>query len=63
MTTIHLEDFPKELRRQAESRAALEGITLRDLIVLAITNYLESPITLDVKEVIVGRKDSSEDED
>lgn len=62
MATLKLKGFPDELHRQAESRAALEGITLRDLVVRAVTTYLESPITLDVQEVIVKRKDLPEGE-
>jgi hypothetical protein len=57
MGTLNLKDFPDELHRQAKSRAALEGISLRDLVLRAVTSYLESPITLDVQEVIVKRKD------
>ncbi|MBP1725923.1 MAG: hypothetical protein H6Q51_1221 [Deltaproteobacteria bacterium] len=57
MGTLNLKGFPDELHRQAKSRAALEGISLRDLVLRAVTSYLESPITLDVQEVIVKRKD------
>jgi hypothetical protein len=62
MATMKLKGFPDDLHRQAESRAALEGITLLDLVIRAVTNYLESPITLDVQEVIVKRKDMHERE-
>jgi hypothetical protein len=62
MATLNLKDFPDELHRQAKSRAALEGISLRDLVLRAVTTYLESPITLDVQEVIVKRKDVPEEE-
>jgi len=62
MGTLNLKDFPDELHRQAKSRAALEGISLRDLVLRAVTSYLESPITLDVQEVIVKRKDVPEGE-
>jgi hypothetical protein len=62
MTSMKLKDFPDDLHRQAESRAALEGITLLDLVIRAVTNYLESPITLEVQEVIVKRKDVQEGE-
>jgi hypothetical protein len=57
MGTLNLKDFPKELHRQAKSRAALEGITLRELVMQAVSQYLASPITLDVKEVIVKEKE------
>ena len=62
MATLNLKRFPDELHRQAKSRAALEGISLRDLLLRAVTAYLESPITLDVQEVIVKRKDLPEGE-
>jgi hypothetical protein len=62
MASMKLKDFPDDLHRQAESRAALEGITLLDLVIRAVTNYLESPITLEVQEVIVKRKDLQEEE-
>ena len=61
MATLNLKDFPEELREQAKSRAALEGITLKELVVQAVTVYLASPITLDVQEVIVKKKDSEQD--
>lgn len=57
MTTLNLKNFPEELHEQAKSRAALEGITLKELIVQAVTGYLSGPITLDVQEVIVKKKD------
>ena len=62
MGTLNLKSFPDELHRQAKSRAALEGISLRDLVLRAVTSYLESPITLDVQEVIVNRKEVPEGE-
>ena len=58
MAILNLKDFPEDLREQAKSRAALEGITLKELVVRAVTVYLASPITLDVQEVIVKKKDS-----
>ena len=61
MATLNLKDFPDELREQAKSRAALEGITLKELVVQAVTVYLASPITLDVQEVIVKKKDTEQD--
>ena len=45
----------EELRGQAASRAELEGITVSELVVKAVTRYMASPITLDVKKVIVKR--------
>jgi plasmid stability protein len=56
MATLSLKNFPDDLHEQAKSRAALEGITLKELIVQAVSGYLSSPITLDVQEVIVKKK-------
>ncbi|MFP3869668.1 MAG: hypothetical protein ACLFVT_02150 [Syntrophobacteria bacterium] len=60
MGTLNLKDFPEELHRQAKSRAALEGIPLRGLVVRALTQYLQTPITLDVEKVIVKKKTPNE---
>ena len=60
MGTLSLKDFPDDLHEQAKSRAALEGITLKELVEQAVSGYLASPITLDVEEVIVKKKDSEE---
>jgi predicted HicB family RNase H-like nuclease len=38
---INLKDFPEELHRKAKSKAALMGISLRELIIRAITEFLE----------------------
>jgi hypothetical protein len=61
MGTLSLKNFPEELHRKAKSRAALEGITLRDLVVRAVGKYLAGPITLDVEELIVKGKNPKED--
>jgi hypothetical protein len=60
MGTLSLKNFPEDLHEQAKSRAALEGITLKELVEQAVSGYLASPITLDVEEVIVKKKDSEE---
>ena len=61
MGTLSLKDFPDELQEQAESRAAFEGITLEELVVQAVSMYLSGPITLDVQEVIVKKRDSEKE--
>lgn len=61
MGTLSLKNFPDDLHEQAKSRAALEGITLEELVEQAVSGYLASPITLDVEEVIVKKKDSVEE--
>jgi plasmid stability protein len=61
MGTLSLKNFPDDLQEQAKSRAALEGITLEELVEQAVSGYLASPITLDVEEVIVKKKDPEEE--
>ena len=61
MGTLSLKNFDDDLHEQAKSRAALEGITLKELVEQAVSVYLASPITLDVEEVIVKKKDSEEE--
>lgn len=61
MGTLSLKNFPDDLHEQAKSRAALEGITLEELVEQAVSVYLASPITLDVEEVIVKKKDPEEE--
>jgi predicted HicB family RNase H-like nuclease len=40
MSTINLRDFPEDLHRIAKSEAALMGISLKELIIRALTEYL-----------------------
>jgi predicted HicB family RNase H-like nuclease len=40
MAIINIRDFPDDLHRQAKSKAALEGISLKDLIIKAIEEYV-----------------------
>ena len=61
MGTLSLKNFPDDLHEQAKSQAALEGITLKELVEQAVSVYLASPITLDVEEVIVKKKGSEEE--
>jgi len=41
MSNINLRDFPEDLHRQAKAKAALEGISLKELIIRALTEYLK----------------------
>ncbi len=41
MVTINIKDFPQDLHRQAKSEAALMGISLKELIIRAITEFLK----------------------
>ncbi len=42
MATVYLRDFPGDLHRKAKSEAALMGISMKELIIRAITEYLKS---------------------
>ena len=42
MAVINIRDFPDELHRVAKSKAALEGITLKELIIRAVEAYLKT---------------------
>lgn len=39
--TIIIKNFPEELHRKAKAKAALEGITLKALIIKLLETYLE----------------------
>lgn len=41
MATVYLKNFPEDLRREAKAKAALEGITLKNLIIKAVEAYLK----------------------
>ena len=41
MKTINIKDFPEDLHRKAKAEAALMGISLKELIIRAITEYLK----------------------
>ena len=38
---LNVKDFPEDLHRKAKSEAALRGISLKELIIRAITEYLK----------------------
>ena len=37
----YLIDFPEDLHRKAKAQAALMGISLKELVIRALTEYLE----------------------
>jgi predicted HicB family RNase H-like nuclease len=39
--TIIIKNFPEDLHRKAKAKAALEGITLKALIIKLLETYLE----------------------
>ena len=41
MATVYLRQFPEDLHRKAKSEAALTGISLKELIIRALTEYLK----------------------
>lgn len=38
---LNVKDFPDDLHRKAKSEAALTGISLKELIIRALTEYLK----------------------
>ena len=38
---LNVKDFPNELHRQAKIQAAIMGISLKELIIRALTEYLK----------------------
>ena len=41
MSIINIKDFPDDLHRKAKAEAALEGISLKALIIKALEEYLK----------------------
>jgi predicted HicB family RNase H-like nuclease len=41
VATVYLRDFPEDLHRKAKAEAALMGISLKELIIRALTEYLK----------------------
>ena len=41
MAILNVKDFPDSLHRKAKAKAALMGISLKELIIRAITEYLK----------------------
>jgi len=41
MANINLRDFPEELHRKAKAKAAMMGISLKEIIIRALTEYVE----------------------
>ena len=41
MATVNLREFPEDLHHRAKIRAAVERTTLKDLIIKALTEYLD----------------------
>lgn len=40
MSILNIKDFPDNLHRKAKAEAALMGISMKELIIRAITEYL-----------------------
>jgi len=41
MAAMFLKDFPEDLHRKAKAAAALQGISLKELVIRAVTEYLK----------------------
>ena len=42
MADLYIRNFPKELRQLAKAEAALQDVTLREIVVEALTAYLKA---------------------
>ena len=42
MATVYLKDFPDQLHREAKSQAALMGVSMKELIIRALIEYLKA---------------------
>jgi predicted HicB family RNase H-like nuclease len=41
MATMNLRDVPDDLHRKAKAEAAMEGVTLKELVIKALEEYLK----------------------
>ncbi|UCF85727.1 MAG: hypothetical protein JSV50_08875 [Desulfobacteraceae bacterium] len=41
MSVVYLKDFPEDLHRRAKAEAALMGISMKELIIRVLTEYLK----------------------
>ena len=41
MVAVNLQGFPEELHREAKIRAATEGVSMKEIIIRALTEYLK----------------------
>jgi len=41
MVSVNIRDFPEELHHKAKIQAAVEKMTLKELMIKALTEYLE----------------------
>ena len=51
MAILNIKDFPDDLHRKAKSEAALVGISLKELIIRALTDTLDKKKGGDVNEI------------
>jgi predicted HicB family RNase H-like nuclease len=43
MKTVILKNFPEDLHRRAKAKAALMGISMKELIIRAVTEFIKKP--------------------
>lgn len=41
MATLNIKDFPDDLHRQTKIQAAVEGVSMKDLIIKALEEYFK----------------------
>jgi len=42
VATVYLRDFPEEIKRKAKAEAALMGISMKEIIIRALNEYLKN---------------------
>ena len=38
---VHIKDFPQDLHREMKIQAAIEGISIKELVIRAVRDYLK----------------------
>lgn len=38
---LHIKDFPEDLYREIKIQAAVEGVSIKELVILAVKDYLK----------------------
>jgi plasmid stability protein len=41
MVVLNLRDFPEDIHREAKIRAAVDGVSMKEIIIRALTEYLK----------------------
>ena len=50
MANINIRDFPDDLHKKVKSQAALEGLSIKALVIKLLTQYVEKPANKPTKK-------------